>query len=157
MIVGRSVRAARATLCATILLLAPGLSHADAGVKVSDAWARATAPGQSVAAAYLNVVSVAPAALVRAESPVARVVELHEMKMDGDVMKMRAIPKVDLPAGTTVQLAPGGLHVMLIDIQQPLKVGEKVPLTLVIESGGETEKLSVEAEVRDARGGAAHH
>jgi hypothetical protein len=146
-------------LIASVLLLAPLLSLADADVKVkvTDVWARATVPGQSVAAAYLNVVSGGPAALVRAESPVAKTVELHEMKMDGSVMKMRAIPKIELPAGKPVKLEPGGLHVMLIDIKQPLKVGDKVPLTLVFDAGGKTEKVNVDAEVRAGQGGGHHH
>ena len=157
MIRSQFVRRAGSALALSVFLLCPALALADAGVKVSNVWARSTAPGQNVAAAYLDIVANAPAALVRAESPAAKLVELHEMKIEGDVMKMRAIAKIDLPAGKEVKLEPGGLHVMLIDIKQPLKVGEKVPLTLVIESGGKTEKLSVEAEVRDARGGAAHH
>lgn len=154
---GISVRRTGAALVATLVLLGPSSALADAGVKVSDAWARATAPGQNVGAAYLNLVSGVPATLVRAESPVAKIVELHEMKMEGSVMKMRAVPKIDLPAGTEVKLAPGGLHVMLIDIKQPLKVGEKVPLTLVFDAGGKTEKLNIDAEVRDAQGGGPHH
>ena len=135
----------------------PALALADAGVKVTHVWAKSTAPGQTVAGAYLNVVSNAPAALVRAESPAAKLVELHEMKMEGDVMKMRAVPKIDLPAGKEVKLEPGGLHVMLIDLKQPLKVGEKVPLTLVFDAGGNTEKLNVDAEVMDAKAGGHRH
>jgi copper(I)-binding protein len=77
--------------------------------------------------------------------------------MEGDVMKMRAVPKIDLPAGKEVKLEPGGLHVMLIDLKQPLKVGEKVPLTLVFDAGGKTEKLNVDAEVMDAKAGGHRH
>lgn len=148
---------AKLAIFASAFLVGPALALADAGVKVTNVWARSTAPGQNVGAAYLNIVSNAPAALVKAESPAAKVVELHEMKMEGDVMKMRAVPKIDLPAGKEVKLEPGGLHVMLIDIKQPLKVGEKVPLTLVVEAGGKTEKLNVSAEVMDAKGGDHRH
>lgn len=152
-----SLRRTGVALVALLALLGPSLTLADAGVKVTDVWARATAPGQNVAAAYLSLVSGTQAALVKAESPAARIVELHEMKMDGNVMKMRAVPKIDLPAGAEVKLAPGGLHVMLVDLKQPLKVGEKVPLTLVFDAGGKTEKLDVQAEVRDAQGSGHHH
>lgn len=142
---------------ASILLLGPALALADSGVKVTNVWARSTAPGQNVAAAYFDIVSTAPAALVRAESAAAKLVELHEMKMDANVMKMRPVTKIDLPAGKEVKLEPGGYHVMLIDIKQPLKAGEIVPLTLVIEAGGKTEKLNVNAEVMDAKAGGHHH
>jgi hypothetical protein len=142
---------------ASAFLVGPALALADAVVKVTNVWAKSTVPGQNVAAAYLDVVSSTPAALVRADSPAAKLVELHEMKMEGEVMKMRAVPKIDLPAGKEVKLEPGGLHVMLIDIKQPLKVGEKVPLTLIFEAGGKTEKVNVDAEVKDALGGGHRH
>ncbi len=146
-------RRVRLAFVASAFLVGPALALADAGVTVTNVWAKSTAPGQNVAAAYLDVVSSTPAALVRAESPAAKLVELHEMKMEGQVMKMRAVPKIDLPAGKEVKLEPGGLHVMLIDIKQPLKVGEKVPLTLVFEADGKTEKVNVDAQVKDAKGG----
>ena len=126
------------------------------GIKVSNAWAKPTVPGQSVAGAYLSIVSSAPAALVKAESPAAGTVELHTMKMEGNVMTMRAIPKIELPAGKEVKLEPGGLHIMLMDIKQPLRPGEKVPLTLIIESGGKSQKVDVSAEVQNAQPGGHH-
>jgi copper(I)-binding protein len=148
---------ARFALIACGLLFCPALVHADAGVKVTNAWARSTVPGQNVAAAYFDIVSDGAAALVKAESPAAKLVELHEMQMDGEVMRMRPVARIDLPAGKEVRLEPGGLHVMLVDIKQPLKVGDKVPLTLVVESGGKTEKLDLTAEVKDAKGHGHHH
>jgi len=151
------VRRAGSALVSSVFVVGSAMALADAGVKVTNVWAKSTAPGQNVAAAYLNVVSSAPTALVRAESPAAKLVELHEMKMDGDMMKMRPVQKIDLPAGKEVKLEPGGLHVMLIDIKQPLKVGEKVPLTLVFEAGGKTEKVNIDAEVKDAKGGSHRH
>lgn len=157
MIRRKFLRRTPSALVASVFLLGSAIALADAGVKVTNVWARSTAPGQTVAAAYLSLVSSAPAALVRAESPAAKVVELHEMKMEGDVMKMRAVPKIELPAGKEVKLEPGGLHVMLIDIKQPLKVGEKVPLTLLFEAGGKTEKVDVDAEVKDAKGADHRH
>ncbi len=87
--------------------------------------------------------------LVSATSPVAGVVEIHEMVMDGNVMKMRAVTGLELPAGKAVELKPGGYHVMLMDLKQELKAGESVPLTLVIEgAGGKRETLEVKAPVR---------
>ena len=91
---------------------------------------------------------------------VARV-EMHSMTMDGGVMRMRALPKIDLPAGQTVKLAPGGLHLMLIDVKQPLKAGDKVPLVLSIQPSGPSAGMSLttlnlQAEVRPATGGESH-
>jgi copper(I)-binding protein len=90
------------------------------------------------------------AALLEASSPVAGVVEVHEMSLDNGVMKMRAVPRLDLPAGKPVTLRPGGYHIMLMDLKKQLKKGESVPLTLRIE--GKDKKLStieVKAEVRE--------
>jgi copper(I)-binding protein len=150
-------RCAGLVAVASIFLIGSALALAESGVKVTNVWAKSTAPGQTVAAAYLDIVSSAPAALVRAESPAAKTVELHEMKMDGDVMRMRAVQRIELPAGKTVRLEPGGLHVMLVDIEQPLKAGGAIPLTLVVESEGKTETLKTTAEVRDSKGGDHHH
>jgi copper(I)-binding protein len=79
------------------------------------------------------------------------------MTMDGGVMRMRALPRIDLPAGQTVKLAPGGMHVMLIDIKQPLKPGDKVPLVLSVQSSGTSlTTLKIEAEVRAGGAGEPH-
>jgi copper(I)-binding protein len=79
--------------------------------------------------------------LVEARSPVAAVVEIHEMKMEDNIMKMRAIDGIDLPAGKTVALKPGGYHVMLIDLKQQIKEGDVVPVTLVIEGKDKTREI----------------
>jgi copper(I)-binding protein len=93
---------------------------------------------------------------VGASSPVAGVVEIHEMAMDGNVMKMRAIPGLTLPAGQPVELKPGGFHVMLMDLKQALQPGQTVPITLVIEgAGGQRETVQVSASVRALNQGAA--
>jgi len=124
-------------------------------VKVSDPWVRATVSGQKVAGAYMEIVSQRDAALVAAASPVAGVVEIHTMKMEGDVMRMRAVERIDLPAGKPVQLAPGGYHVMLMDLKQELKPGSTVLLTLTIAvEGKEPDTVQVTAPVRE---GAGHH
>lgn len=118
-------------------------------VQVSNAWVRATAPGQKVAGGYMDLTANADLRLVGGSSPVAGRVELHTMRMEGGVMVMRQVPEIPLPKGQTVTLKPGGLHVMLIDLKQPLKAGERVPMTLLVRSGsGQEHRLQVEAEVR---------
>jgi copper(I)-binding protein len=128
-----------------------------ANVSVSDAWARATMPGQQVSGAYMQIRSDADARLVGASSPVVPRVEVHEMKMDGDVMRMREVPAVDLPKGKTVSLAPGGYHIMLMNLQKPIAAGDVIPLTLVIESDGKRQTVDVKAEARAPMGGGAMH
>lgn len=104
-----------------------------APVAVDGAWARASVQGQKASGAFMRLTAPEATRLVRAESPVAGVVEVHEMKMEGDVMKMRALPGLDLPAGKLVELKPGGYHVMLMDLKAPLTQGASVPLTLVFK------------------------
>jgi len=126
-----------------------------ANVEVKDAWVRGTVPGQQATGAFMRITSQTDAAIIAASSPVAAVTEIHEMKMDGGVMKMRAIPRLSLPAGKTVELGPSGYHVMLIKLVQPLRKGDSVPLTLHVESkDNKVEKLEVKAEVRDLAAGA---
>jgi copper(I)-binding protein len=125
------------------------------GVAVTDAWARATAPGQKTGAIYLELKSAQDAALVGAESPAARKVELHSTTLDAGVARMRPTARIALPANTAVRIAPGGYHLMLVDVRQPLKPGDRVPVTLVIERGGTRSKVDVTAEVR-APGAAGH-
>ncbi|MES9935806.1 MAG: copper chaperone PCu(A)C [Sedimenticola sp.] len=110
------------------------------GVAVSDAYARAVPPGQPNSASFMTIVnnSGADHALVNAESPVSKVVELHTHTMDEGMMKMRRVDKIDLPAGQTVTLKPGGLHVMFIGLKEDLKPGQNVDLTLIFEDGSKT-------------------
>lgn len=108
-------------------------ASAQSPVQVQDAWARATVANQSATGAFMKLTAPAAARLVEARSPVAGIVEVHEMKLEGDVMRMRALPALPLPAGQTVELKPGGLHVMLMDLKGPVKAGDAVPLTLVFE------------------------
>ncbi len=144
---------------AAVLLIgarAPALA-ADA-VSIGKPWVRATVPGQSVAGAYMDITAKTNAALVGVASPVAARAELHTMTMDGGVMKMRPLDKLDLPAGKTVNLEPGGHHVMLIDIKRELKAGERVPLTLTVQDPrGAKSTLKVDAEVRAAAAGGHMH
>ncbi len=121
-----------------------------ADVTVKDSWVRGTTPAQKATGAFMEITSSEAAALLSASSPVAGVVEIHTMKMEDGVMKMRAIPKLDLPAGKGVKLAPGGNHVMLMDLKQQMKKGDVVPITLRIEGKDKkVQMLEVKAEVRD--------
>ncbi|MEX8494982.1 copper chaperone PCu(A)C [Sphaerotilus sp.] len=103
-------------------------------VTVSAPWVRATAAEQKSTGAFMKLQASVPVRLIEIRSSVAGVVELHEMAMDGDMMRMRAVTGLDLPAGTPVELKPGGYHVMLMDLKLPIKAGDTVPLTLVVES-----------------------
>jgi copper(I)-binding protein len=102
-------------------------------------YARSTAPGQPAGGAYLSINNAGGAAdkLVSATADVAASVELHEMKMEGNVMRMREVPGIDVPAGQAVALKPGGLHIMLMGLKAPLKQGDKFPLKLKFEKAGE--------------------
>jgi len=146
-----------------VVLLACSLNGAAGAaqpVAVKDAWVRAPAPGQKVAGAYMELTGRIKAALVAVASPVAARGELHNTVLEDGVMKMRPVGRIDLAAGQTVRLEPGGLHVMLIDLKQPLKAGEKVPLTLTVQRADFSRAVfTVQAEVRDASGstGAHHH
>jgi periplasmic copper chaperone A len=138
------------------LAAAQWAAHAQTAVK--DPWVRGTVPQQKATGMFAQLTSSTGGKLVSASSPVANVVEIHEMAMEGDVMKMRAIPGLELPAGKPVELKPGGYHVMLIDLKQALKEGDKVPVTLVIEGkDGKRESVEVSAPVRALGGDKVEH
>jgi periplasmic copper chaperone A len=129
-----------------------------AQVEVKSAWARGTVAAQKTTGVYMELRSAGDGSLVGVESPVAGIAEVHEMRMDKNVMRMRAVPRLDLPAGKTVELKPGGYHVMLIDLKRSLKKGDSVPLKLKIENKDKTvSTVEVKAEVRDAAGTASAH
>ena len=136
-------------LCAGIaaLLLT---SHVLAGeVVVSDAWSRATAPGQENGSVGMVITSQKQGRIVAVSSPVSKSAELHSMSMDNGVMKMRQLKELPLPAKQPVTLGPGGEHLMLIGIKHPLKEGHKVALTLTVEFDDKSrEKVNVKALVR---------
>jgi copper(I)-binding protein len=124
-------------------------------VKVANAWVRAPAPGQKTASAYMDLTSDGNAALVAAGSIAAARAELHSTSTEGGIMRMRPLARVDLPAGQTVTLAPGGTHLMLVDLKQALKPGDKVPIVLSVQPAGPTAgktltTVTLEAEVRAA-------
>ena len=113
-------------------------------ITISNAWARATVQGQKATGAFMTVTSKENSKLVAASTPVAGIVEIHEMKMDKDVMKMSALPNgLDLPAGKSVDLKPGGFHIMLMDLKMPLTKDFAVPLTLTFQdaTGKKTQQL----------------
>jgi copper(I)-binding protein len=114
-------------------------------VTVSDAWARATAPGQAAAAVQMTITSSKAATLVAGLSGAARTVEVHTMFMDGNMMKMRQIDELPLPANKAVSLAEGGYHLMLIGLKKPLKEGEMVPFELTVKFA-DGSKTTVRAE-----------
>lgn len=135
------------------------MNPAHAQVTVSDAWVRATVPQQKATGMFASVVSAKGGKVVSASSPVADLVEIHEMAMDNNVMRMRAIPALDLPAGKAVDLKPGGFHVMLMGLKQQVKEGDSVPVTLVIEGAdGKRENVEVRAAARATNSaGGGHH
>ncbi len=122
-------------LAASLLTVATTASLAQ--VKVDHAWARPTVPGQQGGGGFLSLTSVSGDRLVSGSTPLAERFELHTMSMKGDVMEMRQVDAIELPAGKTVELKPGGLHVMFIGLKQPLALGGKVPVTLKFEKAGE--------------------
>ena len=137
-------------LASICFLLSPSAVRAQ--VTVQEAWARGTVGQQKASGLFARITSAQAGRLVAAASPVAGLVEIHEMAMEGNVMRMRAIAGLDLPAGRTVELKPGGYHVMLMELRQPLEPGKTIPVTLVVEVGGQRQQVEVQAQVRDLAG-----
>ena len=124
-----------------------------AQVSVKDPWVRATVPQQMATGAFMQLTSPKDAKLIEVTSSAAGIVEIHEMKMENHVMKMRAVDALNLPAGKGVDLKPGGYHVMLMDLKAQVKVGDSVPLTLVFEGKDKKrEMLEVKASARSLTG-----
>jgi periplasmic copper chaperone A len=126
---GQGISVAALKLPAALLEVTAGPVVANP-VQVSGAWVRSTVGGQKGTGAFMQLKAARPMRLVGVTSPVAAVSEVHEMKMEGDVMKMRQVNALDLPAGVAVELKPGGYHLMLMDLKQPVLPGSTVPLTL---------------------------
>lgn len=129
-------------------------------IKIENAYTRATVPGQQVAGGFMKIENKGSAdQLVSASSPVAGEVQLHEMAMEGNVMKMRQVKDIAVPAGSAVELKPGGLHLMFMSIKSPLTAGESVPVKLKFAKAGEVEvKMPVNAMGAGAgHGGAMKH
>ena len=136
----RTIRVAALSALVSAAFVLP----AQAQVTVKDPWVRATVSKQMATGAFMQITSAQDARLVEVKSPVAGIIEIHEMAMDKDVMKMRALPNgLDLPAGKTVELKSGGYHVMLMDLKQQMKEGDSVPMTLVVE-GKDKKRSTIE-------------
>ena len=120
-----------------------------AEVKVEDAWVRATVAPQKATGAFMRLTASEAPRLVGAESPAAGVVEVHEMRMENDMMMMSPIEGLDLPAGETVELKPGGYHIMLMELPAQVEAGKDVPITLKFQNAaGETESMELAVPVR---------
>jgi copper(I)-binding protein len=145
--------AIRSLVAAATLIAA---AAAQAQVTVKDAWVRATVPQQKATGAFMQLQSTKDTKLVSASSPLTPNVEVHEMAMQDNVMKMRQVPAIELPAGKVVELKPGSYHVMLMNLQKPVSVGDTVPLTLSFEGkDGKRETVEVQAPVRPLNSNAA--
>lgn len=132
----------------TFFLAASPLA-AQAQVKAKDAWVRATVPAQKTTGAFMTLVSGEDVKVVGASSPAAAKVELHASMSMGGVMQMHAMDSLALPTGKSVELKPGGMHVMLIGLKRQMKEGDKVPIALAIErKGGARARVEIEATVR---------
>jgi copper(I)-binding protein len=136
-----------ATLAATAAILAS--AQGAVPVSVEQAWARPTLPGTDTSAAYMTLTAREPLTLVGASTPAAGIVEIHEMRMEGDVMKMRAAESLPLAVGKPLQLKPGGYHLMLMDLKAPFQAGNQVTVTLRFrDARGAEQALPVTMPVR---------
>lgn len=128
---------ARCLMAVALSFTAP--AFAQSPLQVDAAWVRTSVPGQSGTGAFMRLTASEPLTLVGVSTPVAGIAEVHEMKMEGDVMRMRPLSSLSLPAGQAVELKPGGYHVMLMDLKAPLTAQTRVPLTLLLRDakGGE--------------------
>lgn len=137
-----------------IAALAAGTLYAQT-VEIKDAWVRTAVPGQKATGAFMRITAKASTQLVAASTPRAGMTEVHEMKMDGDIMTMRAVPALDLPAGKMVELKPGGYHLMLMDLKTALAKGSTIPLTLVFkDANGVQSKIELTVPVAAVAPGA---
>ena len=142
-----------------LLLPLMGLSlHVSAQIVVNDAWVRATVAGQPSTGAFMHITSDTDSKLVAVKSPVAKIVQIHQSKMENDVMSMQPVESVALPAGKTVNIEPEGYHVMLIDLLGQIKDGDEVPLTLIVEDNkGVKASIDVKAQARALNSMPMHH
>ena len=146
----------RLLLLASVLLTLPAHAQQQGDIAVTTPWTRAAGQG-GTGAGFLTIANRGSAAdrLVGASSPIARVVEIHTHLREGDILRMRPVAAVDLPPGGTVTLQPGGFHLMLIGLKEPLIQGQSVPLTLRFERAGELQVM-LAVQPAGARGPLAH-
>ncbi|KQT12442.1 copper chaperone PCu(A)C [Ramlibacter sp. Leaf400] len=154
----------RTLLAATALACgASAWAQATAPVTVLAPWARASVQGQRASGAFMTLVAQEPLTLVAATSPVAGRAELHEMKMDGDVMRMRQLDSVEMKPGQPLQLKPGGHHLMLMELKAPLAPNTSIPVTLTFRTAtGEQRQLALQVPVsatppKEAGAAGSHH
>lgn len=148
------------SMMTTAVLAAMTLSAVAAGeaVEVQNAWARATVKGQMATGAFMTLTAKDGAKLVGVASPMAGVAQVHEMKMEAGVMKMAEVKGgLDLPAGKAVELKPGGYHIMLMDLKEPLMKDSTVPVTLIFKDAkGVERKMALTLPVTMRTSGAMH-
>lgn len=144
-------------LLATAALVSPVKAQVGDSLRIADAYVRSSGSAAQAAAAFMTLQNAGPGAdrLLSASTLVAGTVELHTVVKEGDVMRMRAVPAIDLPAGQAVMLKPGGFHIMLMDLRRSLNPGESVDITLVFEKSG-TRTISVPVRALNPGGAPAH-
>ena len=148
-------KAIAASITSVVLSVCLTTSVYAQSVEVNEAWVRGTVQGQNATGAFMELTSKSNARLVNASSPAAKTVEVPNMKVEGGVMKMYPVDGVDLPAGKTVKLAPGGYHVMLMGLNAPLQAGRSIPVKLTFElADKKRETIALNVEVRDLKGNA---
>ncbi|MBI3713202.1 MAG: copper chaperone PCu(A)C [Burkholderiales bacterium] len=143
-------------ITASLLLALSSICSAtvNAQVTVKEAWIRATVAPQKVTGAFLQITSKQDAKLIAVSSNIADNVEIHSMEMEGDMMKMREIKDLPLPAGKTIELKPGGMHIMLFGLKKAVKEGEKIKLNLTVEDNKkQRQQVEVQATVKAMNGG----
>lgn len=139
------------------LAAAASLAQPAAPVTAENAWARASVQGQKATGAFMSLTASEPLSLVGASSPVAGIAEVHEMKMEGDIMRMRPAAAIDLAPGKPLQLRAGGYHLMLMELKAPLKPGTSVPVSLLFKTAkGEPRKLDLSVPVAVTAPAASH-
>jgi copper(I)-binding protein len=132
-----------------VAALAALAAAAHAQVAADQPWVRTTVAQQTTTGAFMTLTSAKGGKLVAASSPIAAEVEVHEMKMEGDLMKMRHLDALPLPAGKAVELKPGAYHLMMMGLKAPVKAGDVVPISLVVEdASGKRQTVDVKATAR---------
>ena len=148
-------------IAAIVFAAASSLLHAEQNLtnpSVSNVWVRTTVPGSTVSAAYMQIKSAVPLKLVKAESAVAGIVEIHDMKMHDGVMEMKALDALDVPAGKNIELKPGGTHIMLMGVKKPINKGDKVLLTLTFARVDKTPVVvKIEATAHENKSSVLQH
>ena len=140
-----------------LLWLTAWPSYAADLLKVVDPWARATVPGQNVGGVYMELVAGENLRLTGVKTAASESAEVHQMKMEKGMMRMRPVPFLLLPAGKRVKLEPGGYHVMLFDLKNSLVAGQKLKIELIVEDAKKkVHRIAVEADIRDRVGPADH-